>query len=182
MSHAVRPGRRCDDGERQRDLHVVVIDPSQFEMLEGRQRSGGDHQGEDGGISPGDAPRQRGDARHRGKEPQQRPDRAHQPFGKIGVGENPRGQKQSGKSRIDQARPVGDISGRRIEPRFKQVEPPVSGEEFPHLHQPHGVVGIEQAGAQLAPALGKQKCAGQRPREAEQDAKMNRAIRNGHRC
>jgi hypothetical protein len=169
MARAVRPGGGHRHGERKRDLHIVMIDATRLEMLEGRKRRGADHDGGERGVAPGNPPGQRGDGAYGGEQPDKRPSGAHERLGEVGCCKGPESEKEAGKPSVDRARPMGVVAGRRVEANFVQVEPAAAGEEFAHVDQPHGVVAVEQAVTHLGPPLGKQKAPGCRPGHEEQD-------------
>ena len=86
---AVGPHGRGDEQDGERDLDIVVIDAPGNEVLERRQAEGSKEERERGGGAPGKPPGDGGGTRHRRKEPQHRPDRAGETFGKIAAGEWP---------------------------------------------------------------------------------------------
>ena len=83
-----------------------MIDAAGPELMEGRQPDDRQQQRDQRGLAPGDAPRDRGRARHRRQQPQHRPDGAHQPLGDRGLGEQAEEPERAGEPGIDQPRPV----------------------------------------------------------------------------
>ena len=115
MPRAIRPGGGRHHGERERDLHIVMIDTARLEMLEGGKRAGADHEGGERGVAAGDAPGERRDGRHGGEQPEERPGGAHEHLGELRRREGAEGEKESGEPGADQARPTAVVAGRRVE-------------------------------------------------------------------
>ena len=171
---AVRPRRRRSDEQRERDLHIVMIDPARRELLIGRHADEREQQRHHRGFAAGDAPGDRGHAGDGRQQPHQRPPGAHQPLRRLRL-EGLEQQVEAREPGIDQPRPVRVVAGRRLNPRIVQVEPALPGEPGAHLDQPHGVVGVEQGLRRLPPVLQQQSERDDEPHQRHQDAEIRLA-------
>ncbi len=177
---AVRPCHRRHGQQRERDLHVVMIDPSRRELLVRRDGKHREEQRNHRRFAAGNPPRDRGHARHGGKQPQQRPPRAHQSLGVGLVGEQMEKSEQARQAGIDQPRPMHVDADRRLQPRLMQVVPAAQQaravEPRTHLDQPHRVVGVEQRFRSLRPVQQEQHQRHHQPRQAEQSGEIRLTV------
>ncbi len=180
VARAIRPGGGRDHAQGEHDLHVVMIDAAGPKMLERRPGAGRDDERDARRMAPGNSPGERGRAAHGAEQQEERPRGAHEALGELGIGKPAKHEKEPGKAAVDKPGPMGVVAGRRIEPRLMQVEPAASGQEFAHLHEPHGVVGVEHPLAHLRPAIDEENAGGHRPGQSEQDAEMEPGARCGH--
>jgi hypothetical protein len=166
-THAIRPDRGGDRDDGEGYLHVVMIDAAGSELAHSGHAQHGKQQHHEGSLAPRQPPRDRHGAADRRDQPQDRPQRRHQPFGKRVRDEEVDDQKQAGESRVDQARPMGFVTPGRIEAHFVQVEPALARKERTDLDEPERIVRVVHRRRRHGPVLGHQLHQDEQPDGAE---------------
>ena len=122
----------------------MVIDAARLELAEGdaaqeRQQNRGKDR-----SAPHQEAGQSGDARIKQGLQGEGKGEPRRPLRMVRRKENRKGLDQNDERHIDDARPMHEDAGRRIEPVDAHVEPGLTGEQVSHLDETHGIVGIEE--------------------------------------
>ena len=103
--------------------------------------------------------------RERRRDQHERPNHAQEPLRERMIGEGTEEQKNARQGRIEEARPMQFV--RQRHPLLRKIEPALPREPVAHLHEPHGVVGVDQGAGGIVPMRDQEPGDNRRQRERE---------------